>query len=364
MRARAAIVLFVVALAGCVPVARAATTATPWTPPRVGHVFVINLENKGFAETFAASSPAKYINRTLRPHAQLLTQYYGTAHNSLPNYIAQISGQGPNAQTQGDCQMFTNFARVATAPDGQAVGQGCVYPADVPTIANQLSERGLGWKGYMQDMGTPCRHPAIGTRDPTQSAKVGDQYAARHNPFVYFHAIIDHSWCANHVVPLDRLPRDLTTIDRTPNLTYITPSLCDDGHDAPCVDGRPGGLVSADAFVATWVPRILASPAFRHDGLLILTFDESDTEGSPDASACCGEGPGPNAPLPGLFGMGGGRVGALVVSRWTRPGRTNATPYNHYSLLRTIEDLFHVTHLGYADAPSVTSFGRDVFDRT
>src|SRR5262249_3988647 len=133
---------------------------------------VINLENKGFAETFGASSPATYVNKILRPHAQLLTQYYGTAHESLPNYLAQISGQGPNVQTQADCQMFTNFARVATTPDGQAVGQGCVYPADVPTIANQLSERGLWWKGYMQDMGTPCRHPVVGTRDETQQAKV------------------------------------------------------------------------------------------------------------------------------------------------------------------------------------------------
>ena len=127
---------------------------------------------------------------------------------------------------------------------------------------------------------------------------------------------------------------------------------------------RPGGLVSADAWLHTWIPKILTSAAFRHDGMLVITFDEAELQGSDaDSSACCGEGPGPNSPLPGITGLGGGRVGALVVSRWTRPGRVNATAYNHYALLRSIEDLFALGHLGYANAPGVNSFGRDVFDQ-
>jgi phosphatidylinositol-3-phosphatase len=78
-----------------------------------------------------------------------------------------------------------------TTSDGQAVGQGCVYPASVPTVADQLTAKGLTWKAYQQDMGAPCRHPVLGLLDDTQKAPVGDQYAARHNPFVYFHSIID-----------------------------------------------------------------------------------------------------------------------------------------------------------------------------
>jgi hypothetical protein len=69
--------------------------------PPVGHVFVINLENKGYDTTFSASSPAQHLTSTLRAQGMLMTQYYGTAHNSLPNYLAQISGQAPNPQTQG-----------------------------------------------------------------------------------------------------------------------------------------------------------------------------------------------------------------------------------------------------------------------
>ena len=52
---------------------------------------------------------------------QLLDNYYGIAHNSLPNYIAQISGQGPNPQTQGDCQVYTDFEQIAT--DGRRTGR-------------------------------------------------------------------------------------------------------------------------------------------------------------------------------------------------------------------------------------------------
>ena len=109
-------------------VARA--TPNPVLPP-VGHVFVINLENKGFDTTFGPGSKAPYLSQTLRNEGILLTQYYGTAHNSAPNYIAQISGQGPNIETQADCQIYDDFkppAPPVVSPQ-QVVGQGCVYPA-------------------------------------------------------------------------------------------------------------------------------------------------------------------------------------------------------------------------------------------
>jgi hypothetical protein len=329
--------------------------------PAAHHVFVVNLENKGYDETWGPTSKASYLSKTLRAQGVLLDQYYGTAHNSLPNYIAQISGQGPNADTQGDCQVYRSFAQVSTAAPGQAVGQGCVYPADVPTLAGQLTSHGLSWKGYMEDMGTPCRHPALDTVDPTQKATVGDQYAARHNPFVYFGAITDSVTCAAHDVDLSRLPGDLAATSTTPSLSYITPNLCDDGHDSPCVDGRPGGLLSADAWLKVWIPKITASPAFRADGILIITFDESDGPQS-DATACCGEGPGPNTPQPGISGPGGGRVGALVISRFVRPGTWSTTPYNHYSLLASIEELFGLPKLGYAATPGLNRFGLDVYN--
>ncbi|WP_020659656.1 alkaline phosphatase family protein [Amycolatopsis benzoatilytica] len=345
--------------AASVVVAGSASAAS--TLPSIGHVFVINLENKGYDETWGPGSAAPYLSQTLRAQGVLLTQYYGIGHNSLDNYVAQISGQGPNSETQADCQVYDEFQQVGSVAPGQAVGQGCVYPASVPTLPGQLAAAGLTWKAYLEDMGTSCRHPAIGAVDDTQKAKVGDQYAARHNPFVYFHSVIDTPACAADV-DLSALPGDLSSPQTTANLTYITPNLCHDAHDAPCVDGEPGGLVSADAWLRQWVPQITSSPAFGRDGMLVIAFDESDGPSS-DSSACCGEGPGPNAPLPGITGLGGGRTGALVLSKYTAPGSWNDRPYNHYSLLASIENQFGLSRLGYAASSGVTAFGLDVFNR-
>jgi hypothetical protein len=315
-------------------------------PPPVRHVFVVNLENKGYDQTFGPHSPAPYLSKTLRSEGQLLTEYYGTAHNSLPNYIAQVSGQGPNPQTQGDCQVYSDFVQAGTVAPQQAVGQGCVYPTSVRTVADQLEAKGLTWKAYMQDMGTSCRHPQANAVDDTQKAEVGDQYAARHNPFVYFKSLRDT--CKRRDVDLRSLPRDLQSVRTTANLSYITPDLCNDGHDSPCVDGRPGGLVTADRWLRKWVPTILASPAYRRDGLVVITFDEADTGSTSGAEACCNEGPAPNSPLPGVYGAGGGRTGAVLLSPFIRPGSWNNTAYNHYSLLRTLENTFRLKPLGYA----------------
>ena len=339
----------------------AAPASTAAYVPSIKHVFVINIENKGYDQTWGPTSAAPYLAKTLRSKGVLLNTYYGTAHNSQANYIAQLSGQGPNPQMQADCQIYSSFVGTGTAAPGQAVGDGCVFPASVPSLPTQLNGRGLSWKGYLQDMATSCRHPVINTVDTTQKAKIGDQYAARHNPFIYFAAIIDSPMCAQRVVDLSRLPNDLASISTTANLTYITPNLCDDGHDAPCVDGRPGGLASVNAWLTVWVPKILNSPAFKTDGALIITADESDSPQS-DATACCGEGPGPNSPLPGISGLGGGRIGALVLSRWTAPNTWSTTPYNHYSLLASMEDIFGLPYLGYAATNSLNRFGLDVYN--
>jgi hypothetical protein len=214
----------------------------------------------------------------------------------------------------------------------------------------------------MEDMKTPCRHPAIGARDDTQKAEVGDQYATRHNPFMYFHSIIDtDARCKAHVVDLRRFPGALASASATPNYSFITPNLCHDGHDEPCTgSNEPGGLVSANDFLKKWIPRILASPAYRADGLVLITFDEAETH---DASSCCGEVQGPNTPNNGgpTPGAGGGRVGAVLLSRFIKPGTVSKLEYNHYSALRSFEDLFGLAHLGYAGAAGLKPFGPDVF---
>jgi phosphatidylinositol-3-phosphatase len=346
------------------------TTVSSGTARKITHVFVINLENENFDTSWGPQSPATYLNGTLVPQGQLLTQYFGIGHASLDNYIAQISGQAPNPQTQADCPNFSDFVSTGTGQYQQALGQGCVYPASVKTIGDQLTAAGKTWKAYQQDIANSatepktCRHPPIGAVDPTLIPTKTDMYATRHDPWVYFHSIIDSSSCSKLVVGLDALTTDLASAATTPNLSYITPNVCDDGHDAPCKDGRPGGLTSADLFLKQWVPKILASPAYKAGGMLVITVDEAQAGGAHgDSSACCKTPPSPNSKAPGVDGPGGGRVGALIISARTKPGTTNATPYNHYALLCSVENVWALEHLGYAGAPGLTCFGKDVYDR-
>jgi len=334
----------------------------------IHHVFLIMLENEPFDITFGAQTSWPYLSHELTAQGALLTQYYGIGHNSLGNYIALISGQAPNPATQKDCQNFVNFHATARQLDanGQLAGQGCVYPSTVRTVTDQMRDAGLSWKGYMEGMGNNprreaprCGHAAIGTVDQTYRETLTDRYADKHNPFVYFHSIIDDkAYCSQHIVPLDALRSDLQQSDTTPNLAFITPDLCHDGHDAPCLNGETGGPVSADAFLRDWVPRIMASPAFQKDGVLIITFDEGT-----DASACCGEEPLRGGPPPGQYGPGGGRIGAVVLSPFIKPGTVSHTPYNHYATLRSVETWFGLGYLGYAAQPQVHAFGEDVFTR-
>jgi photosystem II stability/assembly factor-like uncharacterized protein len=359
------------------------TAAGEFTPPPVRHVWVINLENTSYAQTFedggnffgAEVKPHPYLKNVLPSRGMLLRQYYGIGHNSLPNYIAQISGQAPNPDMQGDCLTggSTEFVSAGTDPHGQAIGQGCFFPASVKTIADQLDAKGMTWKGYMEDLGNTGHPDSTGDSEPCNRGlnyQSTDLYAAKHDPYVWFHSLADQPSCGQRDLPLPALGDDLGSIATTPNLSFISPNLCNDGHDCD--------MDVVDTWLKRWVPVILASPAYRQDGMLVVTFDEASSfigiSGADDTAACCNEIPGPNSPMPGESGPGGGRVGAVILSPFVKPGTTSDHPYNHYSLLRSMEDAFGFTtggddgqgHLGFAGSydptyPGPGSFGCDVY---
>jgi phosphatidylinositol-3-phosphatase len=363
--------------------AQAATSpSTAFKPPPVRHVFVIVLENQGYAATFGNPAADPYLAQTLPAEGALLENYYATGHESNDNYVSLISGQPPNAQNQADCPRFDNFTGALMLEDGVESGTGCVYPAEVPTIGNQLSAAKRSWKAYMEDMGNDpnreaaaCGHPALEATDETQKAEAGDGYATRHDPFVYFHSVIDEQkFCDKHVValgsPTGQMPAaalrgerglatDLATAARTPKFSFITPNLCNDGHDYPCTNQPSGAsaLADIDAFLETWVPLITGSPAYQRNGLLEIVFDEA---ASSEAESCCEEMPGPGSPLPGVVGPGGGRVGAVLLSPFIKPGTISSTEYNHYSSLASWETLLGLPKLAYAKTVP-TSFGANVF---
>jgi hypothetical protein len=372
--------------------------------PLIRHVFDIVLENNDYATTFGTPSNDPYLAETLPSEGALLENYYGTGHYSNDNYIALVSGQPPNSDNQIDCLSYSDFG-AGEGQDAQGIqqGAGCVYPTAVKTIADQLSSEGLTWKGYMEDMGndptrdgtdgTSCGHPTSGIG--AFFAETADGYVTRHNPFVYFHSITnnptDPNECDQNDVPLGDtsgnmpagtltgvtgLVTDLQSIATTPNFSFITPNLCDDGHDGGVVPennatyactnttgaaagGDPNAadpsVADTNTWLQTWVPIITGSPAFQKDGLLEITFDEAE-QPTADDTACCGETAGPAASngMNGLNGPGGGKVGAILISPFITPGlKVTKTSYNHFSSLASVEDLFGLPRLG--EAQTVTS---------
>lgn len=433
-------------------------------PGTVKYIMVIDLENESYATTFGANSPATYLNTTLLQQGELIQNYFGTSHVSLGNYISQVSGQATNPTLNNDCinlaslgtatvtGSFTNVTPGTDAADasqpGQVVGSGCVFPAPTATqhgaltIGDQLDARYPGavdptgkdrfhaWRAYAEDMGndpardygdadplggTDCAHAPVNGTDNSNSAAANDQYATRHNPFVYFHSVIDNQTrCDAHVVPLGKvvvgqngaadsfsghLYNDLKSRATTPHFMFVTPNLCNDGHDATCkgpnTEGTTvGGLAGADLWLKHWMPMIFNAPAYQSgEMLVVLTFDEgavSDARACPAADqSTCNAPIGPNTTNPGyspLLGMfrvqtapsapyqyaGGGQIGAVVFHKTLiKPGSVNSTGvYNHFSALRSYEDLLLVHtggddgwgHLGYAASAGMMPFGKDVFN--
>jgi phosphatidylinositol-3-phosphatase len=318
------------------------------TPPAetgpVRHVFVISLTSPGYEQSLGARSQMPYLSATLRPKGEMLSNYTLLGEAGLPNQIAALSGQPPNSATGAGCSTYAEFPSTSkTDSNGVVRGAGCVYPVETLTLADQLSSSRLTWRAYVEGMvdetGVPanCVHPGTGE---SETATPGG-YAARQNPFVYFHSLLDLGDCSADDLPIDELTADLRKADRTPSYSFIAPTPCDSGATGQCAPGATEGPAGADAFLASWVPKILASPAFEADGLLIVDFAAANPQSTE---------PGATPPIDPL------RTGALLVSPFLTPGSTDATLYNPYSLLRSTEDLFGLSPLGLAAGAKTKTF--------
>ncbi len=312
------------------------TPTTPAVPApeagRVKHVFVVSLASSGYDAAFGATPQMPYLAGTLRPQGDLLSGYALLDPAALPNSIAAVGGQPPTAETKADCPDYGK----------------CVYSAETLTLADQLGIAQFSWRAYMEGMANPetgapdnCVYPQPGA--PPATATGG--YSATLNPFVYFHSLLDLGDCSANDVPLTELEKDLKTAKSTPNYSYISPDLCNAGVSGQCAPGTPEGAAAADAFLAGLVPKILASPAYKADGLLIVSFNQAN--------------PAPLDPVtgaPAATTADPKKVGALLVSQFASPGSTDAVAYDPYSLLASTEDLFGLSRLEKAAGAKVKSF--------
>jgi hypothetical protein len=250
-------------------------------------VVVIMMENEESSEVIG-SPAAPYANALARRYG-LATQSFSIAHPSLPNYLALTSGS-----TQGITSDCTTCSSAA------------------PNIVDQLEAAHVSWKVYLENVPTPC----------FKGAGAGE-YAKKHNPFIYYDDVADSARRCDELVGFGRLASDLRH-GRLPTYAWISPNLCDDGHDC--------GVAGGDRFLARAVPPLLHE--LGPHGFLVLTWDEGSTD-----EGCCGG------------AAQGGHIATIIAGPDVRRGGRDTQPVDHYGVLGTIEEALGLSPLAGAADP-------------
>ena len=252
------------------------------------------MENEGYGSVIG-NATAPYQNSLASSYA-LAANYFAVSHPSLPNYLALIGG--------------SNFGVTSDCLPAQ-----CSLPSSTSSVAALLDAQKLTWREYAESMPANC----------SQVDSTDGLYFPKHNPFVYFSAITGNNgtgsasaYCGSHVVSMSQFWLDLQA-GALPSYSFITPNICDDAHSCP--------LATGDQWLSTVVPRIVGSSSFATTALFIV-YDEG---GSKDT------------------GGGGGQVACILVSPLAKQGYVSRVAYTHYSLLATVEAIFHLGSLGRED---------------
>lgn len=337
-----------------------AVSATTWAPaqaavrsdevPRYDHIFVIVGENKGYSQLMEAPELTPNLHRLAAQYG-IATQFYGEAHSSEGNYIAMLAGD--TFGIHDDDAFYCGPGVKDEFCEASAKPHYVSHSIHAESLMHQLSQRGLTWKGYFEDL------PAAGSlvprwpnaMYPEDSSKPQQLYAAKHNGFVNFADVHDAPYRvrARHFVDFRQLDADLASGD-LPNYAHIVPNQCNEMHglgsDAPTApEGRrgdedPAALIRrGDAEFGMLVDKITRSKAWAEPGnfAIVITFDENNKEERKSGpQGCCGYDPR------SLANFGGGHVVTIVITNHGPKGLADATPYNHYSLLRTTEVAFGI----------------------
>ena len=256
--------------------------------PQFGHVVVVLEENHSYSEVIG-NSAMPYLN-SLASQYGLASQYFANTHPSIGNYFMLTTGQ------------------LVTNDDGFAGTVG------VDNIVRELIAAGKTWKSYAESI------PSTGYTGSDLYP-----YAKRHNPFSYFTDVVNSSSQLNNLVSLSQFSSDLAN-EQLPTLSYLVPNLLDDAHD--------GTLQLADAWLQNNIAPLISSPTFQKDGLLIIVFDEAETNDSTH---------------------GGGHVAAVIISPKAKQGYQSTALYQHQSMLRLI-----LQGLGIQTYPAAASTAPDM----
>ncbi|MFJ9519809.1 alkaline phosphatase family protein [Kitasatospora sp. NPDC101801] len=177
--------------------------------------------------------------------------------------------------------------------DDSCVGVGSLSAAN---LASELIAAGKTWGSYNEGL------PSQGSTTCSSG-----KYAQKHNPWFGFKNVP-----TNTAYTMTQFPTDYTTL---PKVSFVVPDLCNDMHDCSVGTGDTWIKNKLGAY-ATW--------AKTHNSILVVTFDEDNR-------------------------LSGNKIPTVLYGEHVTPGSTSSTTYNHYNVLRTLEDLAGLsTHAGNA----------------
>jgi phosphatidylinositol-3-phosphatase len=253
------------ACAATSPVAVTAAHPCAGAVPRAtfSHVVIVLMENKDYGQIIGSKS-APYING-LAKACGLATQYHGITYPSLPNYLAVTSGSAYGIHDDN-------------GPAAHPIGAASIF-----------SQVGASWQSLSESMPVAC-----GRADAYP-------YMVKHNPAPYYTSL--KASCAAHSLPLPSAPTF------SARYTFVTPNMVHDMHD--------GTVAQGDAWLKTFVPKVINSAGYRANStLLVITWDTDSNAANANAN----------------------RAPAIIVAPQVKPGTSSAIAYNHYSLLRLSEE--------------------------
>ena len=303
--------------------------------PHYQHIVEIMMENTSYA-TIIGNSNAPQIN-ALADRYGLATNYFGVTHPSEPNYMANIGGSFFGVQD--DNQFYCTPALASTDPN--CAGTTVDHTVTAQNLADQLTAAGKTWKGYFQSLPAVPSKGVIMTgpnangpytfKSPSNSVAL---YASKHNPFVNFTGT---QGALANMVPDTQLATDLAA-GKLANFSLVVPDQCHDMHGTGTCTSTNGLISAGDTYAGNTVHEIMNSQAWdQGNNAIVITWDEDDfSDSGQPGTGCCGADPG------------GGHVVTIVITNQGEQHITDNTPYNHYSLLLTMEDAFGLPCLQHA----------------
>lgn len=265
-------------------------------PPTYDHVLWIMFENRSYDDIVGVPELPTFTK--LAQQCGVARQFSNETHPSLPNYIAAFTGT--TGGLTRDCEPTE-------------------CPVAAQTLLEQLNQAAKSWRVYADSMPRNC--------DLNDS----DNYKVYHTVVPYFPALAGN--CSEMMMPMGTPEagplHEALTSGNLPSFSFLVPDQCHNMHDCSAVEG--------DKWLGSWLPRILGSPNYA-DGrtAVIITWDEG--EGGSDGQNCLNK-----------AGEASCHPPTFVISPSTRPGTNSDTPFNHYSVLRTTEDMLGLNgHLNHA----------------